>query len=173
VALDPEHRLLLSVVVGKRTETNARHLVHEVYERTEGRFLNRITADKYPAYATAIAEVYATTEGLPEWLVYATVHKTRKQNRVVKVAARLVCGTLQGLAAALLGAVLACVNTVFVERSNATDRHRNSRKGRKTYRFSKDGKMHEAMTSFPLYSGNFCWPVRTLREKVGRKRYRQ
>src|SRR4051794_1062624 len=97
VALDPEHRLVLSVVVGKRTEANALQLVHELYERTDGRFLNLITSDEYPAYATAIAKVYAAPEPspsgetaarLPDWLVYATVHKTREQNRVVKVEAR-------------------------------------------------------------------------------------
>lgn len=179
VALDPEHRLVLSVVVGKRTEAHARQLVHEVRERTDGRFLNLITSDEYPAYATAIAEVYAEPDGatatgaLPDWLVYATVHKTRQQNRVVQVEARLVFGTLRSLAAALLWAVLGCVTTVFIERSNGTDRHRNSRKVRKTYRFSKDWGVHEAMTYFTLYSGNFCWSVRTLREPVAPKRYRQ
>jgi IS1 family transposase len=183
VALDPEHRLVLSVVVGQRTEANARQLVHELYERTDGRFLNLITSDEYPAYATAIAAVYAEPEGppwgtaaaqrLPDWLVYATVHKTREQHRVVKVEARLVWGTLLNLAAALVWAVLRCVNTVFVERAHGTDRHRNSRKARKTYRFSKDWGVHEAMTYFTLYSGNFCWSVRTLREEIAPKRYRQ
>jgi hypothetical protein len=48
------------------------------------------------------------------------------------------------------------VNTSFVERQNATDRHRNARKGRKTYRFSKDWQVHEAMTYLTLYSDNFC-----------------
>jgi len=171
------------VVVGKRTEVNARQLVHEFYERTDGRFINLMTSDEYPAYATAIAEVYAEpelpgeskppVERLPKDLVYATVHKTREKNRVVKVEARLVYGTLTTLVAALAWAVLSCVNTVFVERSNGTDRHRNSRKVRKTYRFSKDWEVHEAMTYFTLYSSNYCWSVRTLREEVAPKKYRQ
>ena len=146
VALDPEHRLVVGAVVGKRTDANARQVVHELRERTDGRFLNLITSDEHPAYATAIAEVYAETapaagaaaKRLPPELVYATVHKTREGNRVVKVEARLIFGTLVSLAAALVWAVLNCVNTVFVERSNGSDRHRNGRKGRKTYRFSKD-----------------------------------
>jgi IS1 family transposase len=183
IVLDPEHRLVLVVVVGKRTEANARQAVHEMYERTDGRFLNLITSDEYEAYAQAIAEVYAEPEvspsgkppqeRLPPELVYATVHKTREGNRVVKVEARLVFGTLLNLTAALVWAVLDWVNTVFIERSNGTDRHRNSRKVRKTYRFSKDWGVHEAMTYFTLYSSNFCWSVRTLREEVAPKRYRQ
>ena len=70
-------------------------------------------------------------------------------------------------------AVSGTVNTVFVERHNGTDRNRNARKVRKTYAFSKDWDVHEAMTYFATYSYNFCWPVRTLRQKVGRRRYRQ
>jgi IS1 family transposase len=174
IALDPEHRLVVSAVVGKRTEANARQVVHEFYERTDGRPVNLMTSDEYPAYAVAIAERYGDPEaGLPEWLVYATVHKTRERNRVVKVEARLVLGTLVNLAAALVWAVLDGINTVFVERSNGSDRHRNGRKVRKTYRFSKDWGVHAAVSYFTLYSANFCWAVRTLRQEVGPRRYRQ
>jgi IS1 family transposase len=183
VALDPEHRLVLGVIVGKRTEENATQLVHELYERTDGRFINLISSDEYPAYATAIAKVYAEpevvptgkppAERLPKDLVYATVHKTRENNRVVKVEMRLVFGTLRNLTAALVWAVLNFVNTVFIERSNGTDRLRNSRKVRKSYRFSKDWAVHEAMTYFTLYSSNYCNTVRTLRVEIAPKKYRQ
>ena len=73
--MDPEHRLVLSVVVGKRTEENARQVVHAFYERTDGRPVNLITSDEYPAYAQAVAAVYAepgagpAAQRLPEWLV--------------------------------------------------------------------------------------------------------
>jgi IS1 family transposase len=194
VAFDPEHRLVVSVVVGKRTEANARQVVYEFRERTEGRFVNLMSSDEYPAYATAIAELYAApappseqaaagqdepdaggpAPRLPEWLVYATVHKVRERNRVVGVEARLVYGTMLSLVAALVCS-LVCqqVSTAFVERYHGSDRHRNSRKVRKTYRFSKDWQVHEALTYFTMYSSNFCWCVRTLREEVGPKRYRQ
>jgi hypothetical protein len=158
-------------------------LVHELYERTDGRFINLITSDEYPAYATAIAKVYAepevepagkpASERLPEDLVYATVHKVRRKNRVVKVETRLVFGTLLNLAAALVWSVLAFVNTVFIERSNGSDRLRNSRKVRKSYRFSKDWGVHEAMSYFTLYSSNYCNSVRTLRVEIAPKKYLQ
>jgi len=57
------------------------------------------------------------------------------------------------------------VNTVFIERHNGSDRNRNERKTRKTYCFSKDWQVHEAVTYFTMFSYNFCWPVRTLRIK--------
>jgi IS1 family transposase len=174
--------LVVSVVVGKRTEAHARQVVYEFRERTDGRPINLLASDEYPAYAAAIQELYAESElatgaatgaaeaaagpRLPEWLVYATVHKVREQDRVVRVEARVVFGTLLQLAAALLWSLVSwCVNTAFVERYHGTDRGRNSRKARKTYRFSKDWGVHAAMTYFTMYSYNFCWPVRTLRER--------
>lgn len=163
------------MVVGKRTEANTRQVVHEFYERTDGRIINLMTSDEYPVYATAIADRYADAAGcVPEWLAYATVHKTRVKHRVVKVEARVVFGTLLSVAAALLWSLVSwCVNTAFVERNHGTDRQRNARKTRRTYRFSKDWDVHAAMTYFTLYSSNYCWPVRTLREQIGPRRYRQ
>ncbi len=65
------------------------------------------------------------------------------------------------------------INTSFVERRHATDRAQNARKSRRTYRFSKDWRVHEAMTYFTAYRYNFCWPVRTLRIKGEDGRWRQ
>ena len=65
------------------------------------------------------------------------------------------------------------VNTSFVERQNATDRGRNARKARKTYRFSKGWQVHEAMTYLTLSFYNFSWCVRTLRRKDEQGRWRE
>ena len=100
------------------------------------------------------------------------MHKQREKGRVKSVSTRLVFGTLRLLALALLlSLVSVVVNTVFVERNNGSDRNRNRRKVRKTYGFSKDWQVHEAMTYFTMYSYNFCWPVRTLRVQVGERKY--
>lgn len=140
-----------------------------------------ITTDEYPAYETAILATYGQTivpertgrpgrprapyKAPPEQLCYATVRKTRKKGRVVEVATKIVFGTLAMLEAALEHSrVSTKVNTAFIERHNGTDRNRNARKVRKTYCFSKDREVHEAMTYFTLYSYNFCWAVRSLRE---------
>ena len=63
--------------------------------------------------------------------------------------------------------VVTRLNTSFVERNDGTDRHQNARKARKTRGFSKDVAMHDAISFFVAYSYNFCWPVRTLRERAG------
>ena len=94
------------------------------------------------------------------------MHKTRRQGRVVEVDFRTIFGTDDSVRIALAAsAVSSQVNTAFIERHNGTNRHRNARKTRKSYCFSKDGQIHEAVTYFTMYCYNFCWPVRTLRQK--------
>jgi hypothetical protein len=91
------------------------------------------------------------------------VTKRREKGRVVEVGTRVVFGAVAAVLLALgMSKVSRAVNTAFVERQNGTDRHRNARKARTTYRFSKDWRYHEAVTYLSLYSYNFCWPVRTL-----------
>ena len=102
----------------------------------------------------------------PAGMNYATVEKRREKGRVVEIVTRVVFGTLAAIQAVLARSEVSReINTSFLERRNATDRHRNARKVRKTYTFSKDWQVHEAMTYFTLYSYNFCWPVRTLNER--------
>jgi IS1 family transposase len=182
VALDPEHRLVVSVVPGKRTAENVRLLVNDFKRRTQGRLMNLMTTDEYPAYETEILAAYGETvvpprtgkpgrprkpyHKPPEDLRYATVPKTREKGRVTKIEQRVVFGTVAAVMAALaVSTASTAINTAFVERQNGTDRNRNGRKVRKTYCFSKDWGVHEAVTYFTMYSYNFCWPVRTLRVK--------
>jgi IS1 family transposase len=182
VALDPEHRLVLDVLCGKRSGALVRQLLWSVRRRTGD--LRLITTDEFRPYREVILDVYGQEcprqwpyrpgqpqhipKKPPPGLVYATVHKTRRHGRVVKVEPRVKFGTEQMLQDALAASsVSRAVNTSFLERQNATDRHRNSRKVRKTYRFSKDWRMHEAATYFSMFSYNFCWPVRTLRAPTG------
>lgn len=172
----------MSAVVGRHVAEQVDRLVADFRRRTGGRLMNLMTSDENPAYVEAILENYgeeyqprrrgrrgrkpARRKRPPKGLRYATVHKTRQQNRVVKVEQRVIFGTRAAVRAALaLSLVSAAVNTVFVERENGTDRNRNARKVRKTYCFSKDWAVHEAVSYFALYSYNFCWPVRTLRER--------
>jgi len=190
VALDPEHRLVVSVVVGPRIEEATQQLVEDFQQRTAGRLMNLMTSDENPSYAKAILETYgetiqperqgqrgrqpSPTKKAPQGLNYATVHKTRENNRVVKVDRRVIYGTVTAVVAALaVSSVSDKVNTAFVERQNGTDRHRNARKGRKTYRFSKDWEIHEAVSYFSLFSYNFCWPVRTLRQRGTNGKWQQ
>lgn len=60
-ALDPESRLLLSLVPGKRTKENCKKLVEDVKNRTSGRIDILITSDDYAIYESVIEEVYSST----------------------------------------------------------------------------------------------------------------
>jgi hypothetical protein len=179
-AVDPESRLLLALVPGKRNGEVCERLIRQVHDRTGGRTDVLITSDEHAPYETAIHKVYGVEQPqarrpgpgrppkpkrvVPAELCYATVRKRREKGRVVEVVRTLVFGTLF-----LLGALLkrstasTTINTSFVERNNGTDRHQNSRKRRKTYGFSKDLAMHRAASYFVGFSYNFCWAVRTLR----------
>jgi len=188
IAYDPEHRLVISVVAGKRTLKNVEKLVADFKKRTNGRIMNLITSDEYKPYKKAILRAYGKNTTVPhtgrrgrpkgsrrvpvKGLTYATVHKTRRKGRVVKIDLRAVFGSKSQVKAAIeASAVSNMINTAFVERHNGTDRNRNARKVRKSYCFSKDWDIHNAMTYFTMYSYNFCRPVRTLRLQDQNKRW--
>ena len=176
VALDPDSRLVLSVLVGKRLVENAEYLVEDVKRRLDGRVPELITSDEYAPYREAILKVFGHEETPPrtgkpgrpagprmvlaEELNYATVNKTRQKGRVSEVTTRVVFGAVAAVVAVLAGAA---ISTAYLERQHLTDRHRNARKVRKSYRFSKEWQAHVSATYFSMYSYNFCWPVRTLR----------
>jgi IS1 family transposase len=185
VALDAEHKLVLEVLNGKRTEANTELLVRKTARRLNFRVPRLLTSDEYKPYKKAILKAFGEKRtpkrtgrrGRPKGpvyrpkkeLVYATVHKTREKGRVTNIDYRTVFGTEEQVAAALKQSKCSRkINTSFVERHNGTDRNRCSRKVRKSYCFSKNWDVHRAATCFSMYSYNFCWSVRTLRRPDGR-----
>jgi hypothetical protein len=106
VGLDAENRLVLSVVPGKRTAEKVQQLVADVKQRLGGHLPDLITTDEYPAYEAAILQAYGEEvvpqrtgkpgrprnpyQIPPQKLKYATVHKTRKKGRVVKIDFRVI-----------------------------------------------------------------------------------
>ena len=160
-AVDPESRLLLALVPGKRDGEVCERLIRQVHDRTSGRTDLLITSDEHAPYETAIREVYGVEQPrpkrpgpgrppkpvkvLPPQLCYATVRKRREKGRVVEVVRTLVFGTLALLHSLLRrSTVSTTINTSFVERHNGTDRHQNSRKHRKTYGFSTEIDLNQA-----------------------------
>jgi IS1 family transposase len=181
-AVDPESRLLVSLVPGKRTAENCNKVIEDTKTRTGGRTDLLITTDEHSPYTSAIEKAYAVEvpqpkspgpgrppgpkREMPKDLCYATVCKTREKGRVVEVVCKLVFGTVALLNALVSRSLVSrTINTSFVERNNGTERGQNSRKARKTYCFSKDWDLHNAASFFIGFSYNFCWPVRTLRLK--------
>jgi hypothetical protein len=177
-------------VPGARDVECVEEVVDEARRRTGGRVLRLMTSDAYPAYETAILAAYGQDQATtpsgresrrmvpekvpPPGLTYAVVEKRKEKGRVVEILSRVVFGTMAAVLAALgRSSVSRWINTSLLERQNATDRHRNARKVRKSYTFSKDWRVHESMTYFTMYSYNCCWPVQTLAERDERGRLRR
>ena len=187
--MEAASKFAIVVLAGKRTLESARKQIGELAERTDHRLPRLITSDEYKPYRRVLLEVYGMPRprrgrgrrgrhpkprlAPPAKLVYATVHKHRRKGRVVRTSIQQIYGSAEQLERALAdSAVSAKVNIAFVERYNGTDRHLNSRKGRKVYRFSKDPGLHEAMTHYAQTVYNFCRPNRSLRLPWGQHRWR-
>ena len=186
--LDPETKLIVSLVVGRRTAATAAAAFQDFYERTDGNLPELITTDAYAPYKEIIISTWgvykedlelteAEKEALdwahwpplyfPVEIAYATVHKERENGRVVKVERQVVLGTDDQVAAALQGGKVApTINTNYVERWNGTNRHFNARKARKVCTFSKELVFHVAVTWLCVVYYNFGWTPRTLREQI-------
>lgn len=188
VLIDPDSKLIITCVVGRRTAATAYEALADFYRRTDGEVDLLISTDAYPVYLTVIVSIYGVSKHdleftaqqkvdfgwddlpevlIPEELCYATVHKHRVQNRVVKIDKQLVLGTTkQREALQEQGSSAATINTSYVERYHATHRHQNARKARKVYTFSKEVQFHRAATWLCVVAYNFSWQPRTLRVQV-------
>lgn len=190
VAVDAESRLVVSVVVGKRTGEAARQVVGDFAERTGNVPPALVTTDDCNNYAGPLLEQYGEIvvpertgrPGRPrepylQWpqgSVYATVNKEYGGGRVVSVKRELVNGTTEELESALdASSVSTKVNTAFIERQNGTDRNYNARKVRKTYEFSKELLFHVAVTCWVFFCYNFHHPNRGLRQRLPDGSFRQ
>ena len=185
VVIDPASKLIVSLVVGRRTSATLEAVFQDFYERTDGYLPELIVTDEYAAYFTVIVATYGVakeelelTEAekaaygwaemppvyVPVEINYATVHKERVQGRVVRVEPRVILGTAKQIQAVLdAGDTAATINVSYVERYHGTQRQFNARKKRKAYTFSKDVVFHVAVTWLVVTAYNWCWKPRTLR----------
>ena len=180
---------MLGVEFGKRSATKVLALMRRVKAQLQGRVPRLVATDEFAAYETLLPRVWPKGDQPPRLdgrrarrprtcnppaqpkpdpaLNYATVCKQRKCGRVTSVRTRVVFGTGASVAEAVAASTAStAVNTSFLERHNATDRHRNARKARRTYRFSKDWLVHQAVGRFTLFTYNFCHEVHTLRQRL-------
>lgn len=172
VAIDPISKLVLSFVPGKRNEQTIGAMVTDASKRIDrmGR-LPAIFTDGEPCYKDLILKAFGTIYKdkrkkrprycVPHDLVYAQVVKHRQKGRVKSVEVRPIWGKRK------LDAVIETlgwhkVNTSAIERINLTDRTRNSRKMRKTLRFSKRPWIHDAMSWISILWYNFHHTHRSL-----------
>ena len=98
---------MVHALVGRRTEEDAIRFIHEISGKLDDQ-LPLFTSDELPHYREALAECYSSEIPVPPTgkrgrprkpvrqidprLTYATVHKTREKQRVIKVERRIVFG---------------------------------------------------------------------------------
>jgi IS1 family transposase len=177
-----DSKLVVSLVVGKRTQEQTRALVHDAKSRLRPGHLPAIFTDAYDGYETAILEAFGRRYPVPRhgkggrpsrpqlrWpqgLAYGQVKKIYKGGRVERIEVRALYGKARLThVLSLLG--YQHINTSVVERHNGTSRLRNRRKGRKTLTFSKAKRYHRWMSWLSVGLYNFCRAHGSLKVKQG------
>lgn len=182
VAFDPVHKVVVGLVIGKRTRENAVRLLQAVRRTLGDGGLPLFTSDELSCYEDALVEVFGTriqplrlgergrypqpvTVPL-ENLRYAVVHKEREQNRVVRVTRKVRLGEEAEVNATLSASpVSGRINTSFVERENGKLRADNGRLVRKTLGFSKKKGCFLDSVRLSVAYDHFCRPHRGLRQE--------
>jgi len=185
-AVTADSKLVVSLVVGKRTQAETHALVQDARGRLRPGHLPAIFTDAYEGYESAILEAFgrrypAPHHGptgrsrrpilrWPQGLAYGQVKKQYKGSRVERVDVRAIYGKARlKHVLSLLG--YRQINTRVVERHNGTSRLRNQRKVRKTFAFSKVGRSHRWMSWLSVTLDNVCRAHGSLRVQQDTQMY--
>jgi transposase-like protein len=181
-SMDPQTKLLISLVPGPRTAQALEQVVEDAASRLAPQAPQpALFTDGEPAYPPLILRTFghyypaprrATTGRppapilrVPQDLIYAQVVKTKQKGRVVNVDIRPIFG--KGKLPKVIKALgWKKANTSAIERFNLTDRDRNRRKMRKTLAFSKRSSFHDWMSWISAVRYNFLHPHRSLRRRT-------
>jgi len=180
--IDPQSKLLISLVPGKRTAENISETVMDAAFRLASDCpIPAIFTDGEDAYTDAILSAFGnrypaprnSNKGrpplpimrAPQELVYAQVVKHRSGNRVAAVEIRPIFGKGK-LDSVVESLGWKQANTSAIERFNLTDRQRNARKTRKSLNFSKDIRQHDGQSFINALLYNFHHHHRSLRIKT-------
>jgi IS1 family transposase len=170
-AIAPDSKLIVSLVVGKRTQEQTQELVSDTQSRLRKGHLPALFSDGYEGYEPAILEAVgrrypAPKTGLkgrpsldiirwPQGLAYGQVIKSAKGQFSEGIHLKVIRGKAQlQHVLSLLG--YQKINTSSMERHNGTSRLHNQRKVRKTLAFSKSHLYHGWMSWLSAVQYNFC-----------------
>jgi len=182
VAFDPETKVVLGYVLGKRTRENALKLLERVRDVLADGSLPLFASDGFPVYEDVIVEVFGVMKRprrngrvgrFPKprrvpgpGLTYVVVDKIRKKSRVIRVERRVAIGKKSDVEEALAESeVSGKINTAFIERQNGKLRADNSRLARRTLGFSKDKKMLKHSLDLTIAYEMYCRPHGSLRQR--------
>ena len=163
-----DSKLVVSLVVGKRTYDQTLAWLQDTKSRLRRGHLPAVFSDAFASYESALLEVFGRRypkkgKGTcplirwPQGLAYGQIKKCYKGGRVEGVEVRAVHGKAH-LEHVLYLMGYKQINTSAVERHNGTSRLRNQRKVRKTLAFSKAKRYHRWMSWLSVGLYNFCRP---------------
>jgi IS1 family transposase len=183
-AIAPDRKLIVSLVVGKRTQEQTQALVSDTQSRLQKGHLPALFSDGYEGYEPSILEAfgrrYAASKtdlagrprpGIIRWpqgLAYGQVIKSAKGQFSDGIHLKVIRGKAQLLhTLSLLG--YGKINTSSGERQNGTSRLHNQRQVRKTLAFSKSHLYHGWMSWLSVVQYNFCRAhgSRTMKDASG------
>lgn len=187
-AVAADSKLVVSLVVGKRTQAQTQQLVGDAKSRLRARHLPVLLSDGYAGYESAILETFGTRYPAtgargkgrarrevirwPQGLAYGQVIKSAKGHCSEGIKLRVIRGKAH-LQYTLKGLGYNKINTSTVERHNGTSRLHNQRKVRRTLAFSKATRYHHWMSWLSVVQYNFCRPHGSLRiQDEARTRHR-
>ena len=181
-ALDPTHKLVLSVVVGEHEEEQAVSLLQKLKAVVVNGCLPLLVSDQLPHYVQAILKVFGRWVQ-PERngcrgrfpnprleptgdLHYATVNKQYHGGKVDSVTTAVVFGSVKEVFNRLKALGMKKINTSFVERMNLTLRHLVSRLRRRGLTFSKKRQYLKWHLNLAVAYYHFVRPHRGLRQRL-------
>jgi IS1 family transposase/transposase-like protein len=179
-AITPDSKLIVSLVVGKRTKDQTQELVSDTQSRLHKGHLPVLFSDGYEGYEPSILESFGHRYQAPQsgstgrpsldivrWpqsLAYGQIIKSTKEKLSDGIHLKVVRGKAKLLhTLSLLG--YDKINTSSIERHNGTSRLHNQRKVRKTLAFSKSHLYHGWMSWLSVMQYNFCRAHGSLRMK--------
>ncbi|HYQ97875.1 MAG TPA: hypothetical protein VEO92_05855 [Candidatus Nitrosocosmicus sp.] len=179
-AITPDSKLIVSLVVGKRTKEQTQELVSDTQSRLQKGYLPALFSDGYEGYEPSILEAFGRRYKAPQtslagrprldlirWpqgLAYGQVIKSAKEKLSDGIHLNVIRGKAKLLhTLSLLG--YDKINTSSIERHNGTSRLHNQRKVRKTLAFSKSHLYHGWMSWLSVVQYNFCRAHGSLRIK--------
>ncbi|HEY5864844.1 MAG TPA: hypothetical protein VI542_04715 [Candidatus Tectomicrobia bacterium] len=166
-------KLVVSLMVGKRTSEQTRAVVQDAHDRLRSGYLPAMFTDAFASDESALVEVCgrrypAKGQGrrpVMRWrqgLAYGQGKKSSKGSRMDGVEGRAVHGKARlKHVLYLLGSKQ--INTSVGERPNGTSRLRTQRKVRKTLAFSKARRYHRWRSWLSVGLDNFCRPHSSLK----------
>jgi IS1 family transposase len=180
-AIDPESKLMLSALVGERSQAMAQAVLHQIAQLLAPGCVPLFLSDGNPSYLPAIVRHFGHWVQLPRrhakgsapkprWmplsgLLYAQVVKKTRRRRIVEVKRQVVIGT-QAAVDQVLKAYGWVINTSFVERLNLSLRQRVAPIRRRSATSCKnEDSLGYQLALFQVYY-NFVLPHASLRQTL-------